>query len=279
MELSLSQSEIFFHFWEGVSGLRLKHRMVWELLLKSVALATDFTLVQRGPGAWCGMAPATELVAAGFPENIHGLKFSRAVWMAGNWYRHTLDWHNDSSIWEELVMKFTIADQEIFLLQFVMKGPGDVTRYIVSNEDSLSEKLRLMVPRVIQTSKMTPLNLDEDNDKFWLVYTADCAWPGLYLVRATDAGEALEVYLDKTDHATISAEDIKDYDENAIHYADCGKRCDTESTGVHELELVAMITAAGEKHVYPPDERPRIPKGVSIPLRSDRFLDLTQKEQ
>ena len=152
---------------------------------------------------------------------------------------------------------FCLNGQKIFLLQFIPKGHPDTTRYVVCNEPSYSDKLRLLVPDAANVEKLEPLNLDEDNDKFWLCCIADCYSPPLYLVRAQNEEDALETFLDKTDVATISAENLKDYPDDPetgeansrIHFSDGGKMCDIESYHSQELMLVMMITEWGHDFI------------------------------
>ncbi len=171
---------------------------------------------------------------------------------------------------------FCLNGQKVSLLQFVAKGIGDTTRYIVTELDSWSEKARILAPSQANVEKMEALNLDEDNDKFWLCYVADCAFPPLYLIRAPDEQDALEVFLDKTDIATIPADDMKDYpeDENGerhVHYADCGKICNIESYHSQELLLVAMITEDGQDFVHPGTPKKETTPGAVI--TGQRLID------
>lgn len=182
-------------------------------------------------------------------------------------------------------MKLELRDQQVALLQFAIKDHVTrLDRYLVV-EKGLDEFHELLLHKDAGSNTMEALNLDEDNDKFWLLYPADCAFPPMYMVRAPDMQEAIEVFLDKTDICTISDEDLPDYrhpdgqDTDSLFYADCGKNCDISQLQAHELELLVVITKEGIKAISGALGYDKLPKIVPVtakaPIHSQRVLDIT----
>lgn len=188
-------------------------------------------------------------------------------------------------------MKMELRDQEVGLLQFRIKNGGNpLDRYIVVADDVIineadADLTRLLTHKDATDQEMEALNLDEDNDKFWMIFNADCMFPPHYMVRATDESEATEVFLDKTDICTISEEDLPDYvhpdgeEVSGLFHADCGKNCDISQLQVHELELLVVITKEGIKAISGSLGHKDLPKmmpgRVKAPIRGNRVLDIT----
>lgn len=188
-------------------------------------------------------------------------------------------------------MKLELRDQEIALLQFCIKasmnsGESRVDRYVVVDEEIVGNEFEYMLTHAeAGVFKMQALNLNEDNDKFWLLYNSDCYSPPMYLIRSPDESDAVEEFLDKTDICTISEADLPDYfspdgeEVAGLFYAQCDKKCDISQLQCVELELLVVITKQGIKAISGTLGHDKLPKIVPLkakaPMHGHRVLDIT----
>ncbi len=75
--------------------------------------------------------------------------------------------------------------------------------------------------RYCTTVKATGVNLDAQDDKFFLVFVSDCYAPPIAVVRAGDEAEAIGWFVDELDWTRIFEEDLKDYETGVKDKSGC----------------------------------------------------------
>lgn len=81
--------------------------------------------------------------------------------------------------------------------------------------------------------------------KWFIFVIADCYFPPLYAVRHESFESAYEEFCDwQVEQLKIEELDLKDYDENALHYSSNGAPIDTESVQGFEVTLVRVECAS-----------------------------------
>jgi hypothetical protein len=80
--------------------------------------------------------------------------------------------------------------------------------------------------------------MDDDEDKFFLVFVQDCFDPPLAIVRAETAGDAVDIFLDELPWGRMDSEDI-DEDKN-VSWSSQGHAYDGERINVQEVRLCAV---------------------------------------
>ncbi len=83
----------------------------------------------------------------------------------------------------------------------------------------------------------------QDTDGKWFVfYVEDSFDPPLFLIRARSWEDAYETFCDEfSDHMKIEDADLKDYDEDRLHYSASGVPIDDEAAQGHEVTLDTII--------------------------------------
>ena len=83
------------------------------------------------------------------------------------------------------------------------------------------------------------------DDAVWCIfYLEDCYWPALYAVRGEHFQAAYEAFIDwhaENQHGLkIEDDELKDYDENTLHFTSNGIPVDTESVQGFEVKLISI---------------------------------------
>jgi hypothetical protein len=90
-------------------------------------------------------------------------------------------------------------------------------------------------------SKPEDMDLD-DWDYFWIVCSADCAFPPKYIVNAEHDGDALEYFCDGTPITVVEKPDIDDYTDAELHIDNNGRKHDTSSIHMMRAEVSAIYS-------------------------------------
>lgn len=96
--------------------------------------------------------------------------------------------------------------------------------------------------------------IDDGGDKFFIFAVADCAFPLHDLVKSNSLESAYEAYIDwaaKKRHIEIAKGDLKDYDEENLHYTSDGIPVDDESVTGFPVRLVKAVPRITGKNWRP----------------------------
>jgi hypothetical protein len=92
----------------------------------------------------------------------------------------------------------------------------------------------------------TGVNLDGSEERFFLVWVADCMDPPLAVVRADDASDAQEWFVEELTWADISEMDLEDYygEDGELsefcYWTGRGKWANTEQIEMREIHLLRV---------------------------------------
>ncbi len=135
----------------------------------------------------------------------------------------------------------------IEILHAVFQSPiSERTRYVIGCESMPSETFLNVFPNgQHQHQKATGVNIDGDG-KFFLCYVEDCFDPPCAIVRAEDAADAEERFVDECEWAQVSDADMDeeredaDNDETGYSYTGNGTRYDGETIKVYEVRCLTI---------------------------------------
>lgn len=103
-----------------------------------------------------------------------------------------------------------------------------------------------------QHTRATGINLEDGDGKFFLVYVSDCFDPPLAVVRAANAGDAEDWFIEELAWADIPEADLKDYNifpdgdpagegkepKEHAQWTSRGTWADTEQITIHEIKPI-----------------------------------------
>lgn len=92
----------------------------------------------------------------------------------------------------------------------------------------------------VECKQATPVNIDSEEQKFFLFCVTDCYDPQIAIVCADKMEEAYEWFVDELDWSHISEPDLKDYDEESLSYNSNGTPYDSEQIHGFEVKLIGV---------------------------------------
>lgn len=85
------------------------------------------------------------------------------------------------------------------------------------------------------------LEFDGSGKMWFAVYVEDCFDPPICIVRADNASEAEEIFVNTKNWADVSEPDLKDYSEDQLNATERGTMYDPESVSVREVFLSSIV--------------------------------------
>lgn len=107
--------------------------------------------------------------------------------------------------------------------------------------------------------RLSGMNVDEGDGRFFLFWIADCMSPPMYVVLASSLEDAYEIFVDwQVDQLKIEDDDLKDYIVDSATgevgkgatYTSSGVPIDTESVSGQEVFLLAALTMADDRTIW-----------------------------
>ncbi len=84
--------------------------------------------------------------------------------------------------------------------------------------------------------------IEDTAGKWFIFYVADCFDPPMFLIRARTWEDAYDTFCDEfSSLMRIEDADLKDYDEDTLHYSASGVPIDDEAAQGHEVTLDTII--------------------------------------
>ncbi len=142
-----------------------------------------------------------------------------------------------------MVKNVTLGEIEVKTVSFSERGNEGRCRYIVGTDGmDYCDFLRTYNGGEVQHKRATGVELDGFGKAFFMVYVEDCFDPPVAIVRADNAQDAEEAFVDALPWAHISEPDLKDYseDDDSLSYGPSGQPYDSSSVMIREVRLVAI---------------------------------------
>lgn len=139
---------------------------------------------------------------------------------------------------------FTMSDVEASAAVF--RSPlCDTHFYVVGREDmDFLEFMRRYNVGNVDCKRATGVQLDNTGDKFFMCYLEDCFDPPIAIVRADNAQDAVEWFVEECAWARLDPKDAQEreeeYGEDVVGYGPNGEPYDNEAMTVREICLARI---------------------------------------
>ncbi len=139
-----------------------------------------------------------------------------------------------------MTSKKTICLTDIEVNAMIFQSPGNPKHFYVVGRDDM-DFLDFMKKYCVgdqDAKRATGVELDGTGKHFWMVHVEDCFDPPIAIVRADSLCDAEDAFTDALNWAHITdPNDLKDYDEDNLHYSPSGVPYDIESVMIREIKL------------------------------------------
>ncbi len=122
--------------------------------------------------------------------------------------------------------------------EYVVFPEGPVDHYAFMTAFNWSQKDSKILYR-----QATGVNLDGTEERFFMVFVADCFDPPIAIVRADNESDAEEGFYEELPWADVEEADVKDFDVDTLVWSSRGKWVDTNGIQIRETRLVHVELA------------------------------------